>query len=199
MTPPPEEPKAADTTVATGMVQPADPVAAESAPAKDPAKNDEGKRAKGGAAKQKLKDEKATPVEKEKPPAKEILKPDGKKHEPNTGEGEPSFDALLKEAGVQDKKPTKVTLDKKSLSGADIKKGMSSVAAKAQACYAGTQGTAQVKLTVAPDGSVQKVAVTGVFAGTPVGACITSAVKGASFPPWDGGPQSFGYSYLLAE
>ena len=56
-----------------------------------------------------------------------------------------------------------------------------------------------MKLTVSPDGKVEKVKVTGQFAGTPVGACVESAVKGASFPPWDGGPQSFGYSYLLSE
>jgi outer membrane biosynthesis protein TonB len=125
-------------------------------------------------------------------PKEEVKKPGG-------GE-EPSFDALLKEAGVSDaKKEAKPTLDKKSLSGADIKAGMSSVAGKAQACYAGTQGTAAVKLTVAPSGQVQKVTVTGVFAGTPVASCVESAVKSATFPAWDGGPQSIAYSYLLAE
>jgi len=56
-----------------------------------------------------------------------------------------------------------------------------------------------VKLTVAPTGQVQKVSVTGVFAGTPVAACVEQAVRGATFPAWDGGPQSFGYSYLLSE
>ena len=76
---------------------------------------------------------------------------------------------------------------------------MSGVGGKAQGCYAGTQGTAQVKLTVTADGKVHKVSVTGVFAGTPVGTCVENAVKNASFPAWDGGPQSFGYSYLLAE
>lgn len=116
------------------------------------------------------------------------------------GEGEPSFDELLKEAGVTDeKKEVKPKLDKKALSSADIKTGMSSVAGKAQACYQGTQGMAQVKLTVDPSGKVSKVTVTGAFAGTPVASCVEAAVKSATFPPWDGGPQSFGYSYLLAE
>ena len=116
------------------------------------------------------------------------------------GDGEPSFDALLKEAGVSDqKKENKPVLDKKSLSGGDIKTGMSAVAGKAQACYKGTQGTAQVKLTVSPEGKVTKVSVGGSFAGTPEAACVEAAVRSASFPPWDGGPQSFGYSYLLAE
>ena len=38
----------------------------------------------------------------------------------------------------------------------------------------------------------------GTFANTPVGACVVGAVKGASFPAWDGPPASFNYSYLLA-
>jgi hypothetical protein len=115
-------------------------------------------------------------------------------------DNEPSFDALLKEAGVSDaKKDAKPALEKKSLSGGDIKTGMSSVAGKAASCYAGTQGTAAVKLTVAPSGQVQKVTVTGVFAGTPVAACVQNAVKSATFPAWDGGPQTINYSYLLSE
>jgi hypothetical protein len=195
MPPPAPEPAAADTTVATGMG------AAAAAPAGDDGKADEAARTKGKSAvkagvKRDDKDRAETtpkPAEVKVDPAK----PADKKTE--GGEGEPSFDALLKEAGVQDKKPTKVVLDKKSLSGGDIKKGMSSINGKAQACYAGTQGTAAVKLTVSPDGSVSKVSVTGVFAGTPVASCIEAAVKGVSFPAWDGGPQSFGYSYLLAE
>lgn len=115
-------------------------------------------------------------------------------------EGEPSFDALLKEAGVdQTKKEKKPVLANKSLSGGDFKKGMDAVQAKAQACYKGTQGTAQFKLSVAPSGQVQSVTMTGMFAGKPEGACVQAAVKSATFPPWDGGPQSFSYSYLLAE
>jgi hypothetical protein len=46
---------------------------------------------------------------------------------------------------------------------------------------------------------VSKVSVLGAFAGKPEAACVTNAVKAATFPPWDGGPQTFGYSYLLAE
>jgi hypothetical protein len=56
-----------------------------------------------------------------------------------------------------------------------------------------------VKLTVAPSGQVSKASVGGAFAGTPEGACVEAAVKSASFPPWDGGPQSFTYSYMLAD
>ena len=114
-------------------------------------------------------------------------------------DGEPSFEDLLKEANIQDKQDAAPKLEKKSLSGADITKGMRGVQPRAQGCYNGTQGTAAVKLTVEPSGKVQRVVVTGAFAGTPVAACVEKAVKSATFPAWDGAPQSFGYSYLLSE
>jgi len=115
-------------------------------------------------------------------------------------EGEPSFDALLKEAGVSDqKKDTKPKLDKKSLTGDDFKKAMGAVEGKAKDCYKGTQGTALVKLTVAPSGSINKITVTGDFAGKPEASCVQSAIKAATFPPWDGGPQTFTYAVLLSD
>jgi len=129
--------------------------------------------------------------------AKKAAPPSGSAKDGEMG----GLDDLLKEAGVKNNKPdtTKPKLDKTSLDSGDIRKAMSAVQGKAQACYAGQQGTANVKLSVAPNGKVQKVTVTGVFAGTPVAACVEAAVKGASFPPWDGGPQSVSYSYLLSE
>jgi len=98
-----------------------------------------------------------------------------------------------------DPKPDKPTLDKTSLSGDDIKRGMNAVATRVQACFAGTQGLAQVRLTVAPSGQVQKVTVSGAFAGTPVGACVERAVGAATFPPWHGGPQRIDYDYRLSD
>jgi hypothetical protein len=156
-----------------------------------------GKPGKGGDAGKPEKAEKTVTVKDDKPappPKAEDKKPTAK-----SGEGEPSFDDLLKEAGVESKKDNKPKLENKELSAADFKKGMAAIQSKAQACYKGTQGTAIVKLTVGPSGQVSKVTVAGPFAGTPEGACVESAVKSASFPPWDGGPQSFNYSYLLAE
>ncbi len=133
----------------------------------------------------------------------EVVKPAAAKEDKKTknpDDGDPSFDALLKEAGVSDqKKDNKPKLDKKSLSGGDFKTGMGAISGKAQGCFAGTQGTAAVKLTIAPSGQVSKVSVSGVFAGTPVAGCVESAVKSASFPPWDGGPQTFSYSFLLSD
>jgi hypothetical protein len=112
--------------------------------------------------------------------------------------GDPAFDALLQEAGVHEP-PRKPKLDRTSLSGDDIKRGMTAVEPRARACFAGTAGLASVRLAVAPSGQVQKVTVTGPFAGTAVGACVARAVQAAVFPAWDGAPQSFGYSYLLSE
>jgi hypothetical protein len=43
-------------------------------------------------------------------------------------------------------------------------------------------GAADMKVTVAADGSVSNVAVGGVFAGTPTAGCIERAVKTAVFP-----------------
>jgi hypothetical protein len=112
---------------------------------------------------------------------------------------EPNFDDLLKEAGETTKAPAKPKLSKTSLSGDDFKSGMGAINARATACYKGTPGTVSVRVAIGPDGHVQKVSVTGSFAGTPSGDCVAAAVKAASFPPWDGPPQSFGYSFLLSE
>ena len=125
-----------------------------------------------------------------------VEKPVAKSGKPE--EGDPDFNQLLKEAGVKDKK-TVVKLDKKELTSDDFKKGMAAITSKAQACYKGTQGSANVKLTIAPSGSVSKVTVSGAFAGKPEADCVAAAVKSASFPAWDGGPQSFGYPILLSE
>lgn len=190
--PPPADTAAGSATEAVAQIAapelPAEPAKPAAAKAADkPSKPTHKVEVRDTSMTDKAKEEKAPPKEE-------------KKQKTEGGEGEPSFDALLKEAGVSDpKKDNKPKLDKKSLSGGDIKTGMAAVAGKASACYQGTQGTATVKLTVSPSGQVQKVSVSGVFAGTPVASCVEAAVKSTSFPPWDGGPQSFGYSYLLSE
>ncbi len=186
------EDKTPDTGMAAGSAAPAPTpptaVAAVKAPAKGTSKAVGSKKDDPGAT---TKD--AAPVD------KQIKDGKGKK-EGKPGDADPNFDDLLNEAGVdKTKKVVAPKLDKKSLSSGDIKTGMNGVAGVAAACYSGTQGTAGVHLTVTPDGKVKAVNVTGVFAGTPVAACVAAAVRGASFPAWDGGPQSFNYSYLLQE
>jgi len=190
-TPPPVVDTAAAAGSAEAVAPPADvPVAVPATKTKP---------GKGGPSKGDM-SKKVAPTVEGKPEAKkpEPVKPGTGKEPPK--EGEPNFDDLLKEAGVKDpNKAKKPVLDKKSLSGADFKAGMNGIAGKAAACYAGTQGTAAVKLTVAPSGQVTKASVSGPFAGTAVAACVEAAVRGASFPAWEGGPQSFNYSFLLAE
>jgi hypothetical protein len=151
------------------------------------------KRAGNGGGKAKLAVDAPVADNKVAAPEKPVAK-SGKAPE----EGDPDFNQLLKEAGVKDKKAV-VKLDKKELTSDDFKKGMAAITSKAQACYKGTQGSANVKLTIAPSGSVSKVTVSGAFAGKPEADCVAAAVKTASFPAWDGGPQSFGYPILLSE
>jgi hypothetical protein len=79
----------------------------------------------------------------------------------------------------------------------DVERGMTAVGAEVRACFDGTAGVASVRLSVAPSGRVERVTVSGPFAGTPVGACVERAVRTATFPPWHGAPKSFDYRYLL--
>jgi hypothetical protein len=143
-----------------------------------------------------------TPVKKteETKPApdkvKEIKKPEGTK---SGDSAEPDFNELLKEAGVKDQEKKKPVLAKKELTGDDFKTGINAVKPAAKSCYKGTQGTAMTKIVIAPSGKISKVTVTGQFAGTPEGECVASAIKGATFPAWDGGPASFSYPILLSE
>lgn len=187
--PPPEEP-------APAVEEP--PVAPIAAPAEEPKKDDEEKKVKKAKVHTvEIVDEgKKTPPK----PAPEKKPPPAAKGSGAEESGEPSFDELLKEAGVdQTKKEKKPKLDKKELSGGDFKKGMGAVSANAKACYSGTQGIAMIKMVISPDGKVEKVTISGAFAGKPEADCVSNAVKAASFPPWDGGPQTFNYSYMLAE
>jgi len=184
-----EEPAAGAAQIATDAV--AVPTASDDKAEKKKAPSKKGSKSSKADKDDDIKVEEVKPVE----------KPDPKKPvATKTEEGEPSFDALLKEDGVDgQKKEAKPKLDKKSLTSDDFKKGMSGPAGKAKGCYKGNQGTAMVKLTVSPSGSVSKLTVTGEFAGKPEASCIESALKSASFPPWDGGPQSFTYSVLLSD
>jgi hypothetical protein len=196
--PPPAEPAVAapEETAAAGAAQ----IAA------DEAKDDEDKADTKAHRKAKgtKKVEKEEPkVEQKKAPDKtekadksdKNVKTDGK----GSGEEEPSFDALLKEAGVSEKKEAKPKLAKKKLTGSDFKAAMDGVEGKAKACYKGTVGTVMVHMTIEPDGSIKKLTVGGAFAGKPEAACVQAAMKAATFPPWDGAPQSFSYAVMLSD
>lgn len=88
----------------------------------------------------------------------------------------------------------------KELSESDIELGMNSIASKVLACDKddGARARARVRVTVATSGEVSAVVVQGRFANTPIAACVATAIKSISFPPWKGAPQSFERAYLLS-
>jgi hypothetical protein len=59
---------------------------------------------------------------------------------------------------------------------------------RAQGCRSATDptGVATVTLTYAPSGKVTRALVSGVFAGTSVGSCISAALRSAVIPPFSG-------------
>lgn len=99
------------------------------------------------------------------------------------------MDALLKD--VQKTDPTLAakkdssTTSAPPLSSADISAAMAQVKVRGNACAQkfGRSGTAELKITVAKDGKVTDVQVSGKLAGTPIVACIEQAVKTAAFRP----------------
>jgi len=105
-------------------------------------------------------------------------------------------DVLKGGSGPKDSKPTKT-----ELTGKEIRTGLDAINGTAKACYDkyNVAGTVKVKLTIDPSGSVSKASATGDFAGTPTGDCVAAAVKGASFPSWDGAPQSTTFVVLLSD
>jgi hypothetical protein len=184
----PDEPEAAPVVVAAGE------------PVDDPAPGKAGRREAKGARDAKKPAPSKTVIEVPGPDKKIEKKAPEPVKKDSPKEGEPDFDQLLKEAGVDAvKAPPKPKLDRNALSASDFKAGMAPVEGRAKGCYKGNEGTASLRLTIAPSGQVEKVVVSGQFAGKPEAACLEAAVRGAKFPPWDGGPQSFGYSYLLSE
>lgn len=136
--------------------------------------------------------------------ARPLSKTGGGKPEAQPGTGAAGKGAgAVKQAGADEPgkklKSSKLRPDRTSLSGDDIERAMTAVAGQARACFAGTRGTASLRLTVAPSGRIVEVTVAGPFAGTPEGACVERAVRTATFPPRSGAPRSFDYSYLLSD
>ena len=104
--------------------------------------------------------------------------------------------------GEADKKPKEVAPKEKipeQLTAAEIKKVMKSVRTAADQCFAnyGVPGDSKLHVTVAADGAVVAVEVTGDFTGTPTGTCLEEAVKATTFPKTQKSRQSFKYPIVL--
>lgn len=102
------------------------------------------------------------------------------------------------QAGAAENKPTRT-----QLGGGDIKKAMTPIGPKAQACYDETQlsgmVTVMIEFRVEPSGVVSSASAKGKFKGTPTGDCVASAVKTATLPAYDGAPMTFTYPFLLTQ
>ena len=74
------------------------------------------------------------------------------------------------------------------LSTSDIKTVMAGVQKRMNECFRqhGQAGPADVKVEVAPDGSVPGTVIRGALAGTPTGACVEAKIKEATFPASSG-------------
>src|SRR5688500_1881131 len=75
------------------------------------------------------------------------------------------------------------------LTAADIRAGMSKIAAKVQACHAQYRlpGLLKIKLTIHADGTVTSASALSSYSATPTGICAEKAVLTAKFKPNSGG------------
>lgn len=81
-----------------------------------------------------------------------------------------------------------------------IKRTMDDLRPQFHACYQqhGKRGHVQLRITIAPDGSVSEAEAIGRFKGTPSGACAQRVVSAARFDPAESGnPMTIQYPVLL--
>ncbi len=80
---------------------------------------------------------------------------------------------------------------------AAAKAALRNAAGAASGCPSDKPGVASVAITFAPSGRVTSSQVSGSFAGTTTGGCIASAMRGASVPPFEGGPVSVNWKVTI--
>jgi predicted Zn finger-like uncharacterized protein len=95
------------------------------------------------------------------------------------------------------RKPAAASASLPALEKSDIVKAMMAVNPKVHDCFNQFKvpGVAMVTLKLARGGRVNDANVSGKFAGTPTGACVESAAKGAKFPPTEA--QTIAYPFPL--
>jgi hypothetical protein len=81
----------------------------------------------------------------------------------------------------------------------DVDAALDDLQPKVHECFRRFQirGTAQVKMTVSPTGSVESPALTGDFEGTPTGDCVIKELASAALPPFKGGPVSVSHAFIF--
>lgn len=89
----------------------------------------------------------------------------------------------------------------KQLTMNQIRKAMRAIKPRVTACYDKYQieGTARVKLSIAPAGKPSSVKVKGKFFGTDTGNCVAKAVRRARFPKFSGKQMSITFPFVLSQ
>jgi len=84
-----------------------------------------------------------------------------------------------------------------TLNRAQVKAGMSAVAARVKRCGAGKSGIVVMDVVIGPNGRVVRAHATGALAGTKAGTCAAAAVRQARFPQFDGPRVGVKYPFRL--
>lgn len=81
----------------------------------------------------------------------------------------------------------------------EIETAMNAIRPQVFACFEKFKvpGVAQFVFVVAGNGTLNSVRLSGAFSGTPTGACLLDAAKGARFPRSVGDRQKFAYPFFL--
>jgi predicted Zn finger-like uncharacterized protein len=126
------------------------------------------------------------------------------------GNNKDAIDDILSDIGgkkkpAEEKKVAKPAADtagaKKSLGKSEVQRVIRGAYGRVSACNANQadkkSGTVTVRFTIQPSGSVGGAQVTGGFAGTPVGGCISRVVRSLRFPRFDGRPLTITFPFRL--
>ncbi|MBW2730981.1 MAG: zinc-ribbon domain-containing protein [Deltaproteobacteria bacterium] len=153
-------------------------------PAKVADKVRRGKRRRSG--RQKRRSTRATPSPSARPPA--AAKPSRKRRSKKPDELDDLIDGALggkkkKRAAPARRASSDANLPDR-LERSHIQAGMRKVKGRVKGCYDRFKvpGLAMVRVSIAGSGKVSSARVSGLFAGTPTGSCVRSAVKSARFP-----------------
>lgn len=86
-----------------------------------------------------------------------------------------------------------------ALEAREIHAGLASTRGRVRECYDRFRVPGQVSLrfTIAPSGEMRSVKATGLFAGTPTGACVEAAFRSARFRAFAGPALSMSFPVLL--
>jgi len=126
-----------------------------------------------------------------------LTRPDPKAPDPKP---EPKAADPKPEPKAPDPKPAEPAAGGKDFDRAAASAALGAASGAARGCKKddGPTGTARVKVTFAPSGSVTSASVDGPpFAGTAVGGCIAGAFRGAHIPAFDGSPVSVSKSVSI--